>query len=342
MARSASRRTGRCGPQQTQQARGRGHLGAKQPHLEHRRALGRALDGQIAGAAQAIHGRFHQRGFHFQQLGRLLHQQAARQKYMAQPARLVERVVHARLHAHIRIARNAQRRGQTIRREKADAPHVGGQAEGILAHTRDGGRAVAFVNAGGKGGRNAVTLQKDHDLAQTTLPSPGLLNGLGARRADTWHLADPFRLRVQNLQGADAETLDDAAGEFWPNALDQPRAQVAANPGQRLGRELGVALHAKLTAKTRVAFVVAAQAQTRARGQAQQGAHHGGGLGDALTREARHRELTAASREHDALDGAFQNLFLRVAGSLASGSVEEIHAISARRCSRTDRTRRGR
>ena len=52
--------------QQAQQARGCGHLGAKQPHLEHPRALGRALDGQIPGAAQAVHGRFHQRGFNFQ------------------------------------------------------------------------------------------------------------------------------------------------------------------------------------------------------------------------------------------------------------------------------------
>ncbi len=249
--------------------------------------------------------------------------------------------MHARLHAHIRIARNTQRGGQTIRREKADAPHVGGQAKGILAHARDGGGAIAFVDARGKSGRNAVALQKDHDRAQAALRGPGLLNGLGARRTDAGHLADPFRLRVQDFQGADAEALDDATGEFWPYALDQPGAQVAANPGQGLGRQLGVALHAKLTAKTRVAFVVAAQAKTRARGQAQQAAHHGGGLGQAVPREARHGELTAAPREHDALDGAFQNLFLRVAGSLASGSVEEIHAISARRCSRTGRTRRG-
>ena len=71
---------------------------------------------------------------------------------MAQPVRLVEHVAHAGLHPRIRIARNAQRRGQTIGGKKADAPHVEGQAEWILTHTRDGSRAVAFVDARGKGG----------------------------------------------------------------------------------------------------------------------------------------------------------------------------------------------
>ena len=42
---------GAPGMQQAQQARACRHFGAKQPHLEHRRALWRALDSHVASAA---------------------------------------------------------------------------------------------------------------------------------------------------------------------------------------------------------------------------------------------------------------------------------------------------
>ena len=83
------------------------------------------------------------------------------------------------------------------------------------------------------------------------------------------------------------------------------------------------------------------QTQACARGQPQQAAHHGHRLGRTLHRQARHRELAATARKHNALDGALQDFLLGCAGALARRSVEKIHASTTTSTVRASRSSAG-
>jgi hypothetical protein len=249
----------------------------------------------------------------------------ARQVHVALAAGLFQPMAHAGLDAHVGFLADAQRRRQPVRRQEADAPHIKGQAVGILAHALNGRSAVAFVDARRQGRGHAVALQEDHDLALAALGGPGLLDGQGPRVSDAGHLANALWFCVEDLQGPFPETGHDAGRELGADALDKTRPQVALDALQGLRRKLGVRNDAELPAEARVVLEIAGRAQARAHGQAQQGSHRGHGFGLAFDLQPHHREFAVGSGKDDAFEGALEGLVRGIAGTLAGRALEKVH-----------------
>ena len=112
-------------------------------------------------------------------------------------ARLVQDVADPGRHAHLGVLWNAQRHGQAIGRQEADAPDVVGQLVGVAAHAGDGGvgalALVVPVHACGEAAGQPVALEEHHHLADVPLLGPGLLDRPGPRPADAGHLHDARR-----------------------------------------------------------------------------------------------------------------------------------------------------
>ena len=174
--------------------------------------------------------------------------------------------------------------------EEADAPHVEGQAVGVLAQQRHRRHAVALEDARRERRRHAVALQEHHHLAHLALRVPGVANDTRPRRTDARHLADAPRIAVQQLQGLDAEALDDARRQLGADALHQARAQVLANALQRRGRQLGEPADPELRAKARRVLAPARHAQPRADRHAQQATDDGQRFGRAIDGQLGRRE----------------------------------------------------
>ena len=71
---------------------------------------------------------------------------------------------------------------------------------------------------------------------------------VGARASEAVHLAQAMRLFVEDLQRVEPELLDDALRGDLADALDEARAEVLLDAGERRRRELGHARRAQLLA----------------------------------------------------------------------------------------------
>ena len=287
------RRRGRF--QQPAQSRGAGELGAIQGGVVDRLAAGVVvghhvgaarglltgsdqIDGHVTLAGQAIDRGAHQVVVDAEQRGRPIGQALARDVDVAPARGFLQHVADATLDADVGVVGDAQRRGELVRRQKADAPDVERQTIRVGAHLGDRGRAVALVDARGERGRDAVALQEHHHLAHLALRGPRLANRPRARGADAGDLADARGIAIQDLQRVDAEARDDTRRELGPDALDQARAQVTPDALDGLGRKLGVAGDAELRSEARVGFAMSGDAQARPDRDAQQTADDGHGL----------------------------------------------------------------
>ncbi len=322
--------------QQAAQPGRRGDLGLVEAGLVDRRAAverrrrDARVDRRLAGARQTVDRRVGHRLGDAEQARRLAREALARHEHVALAGRFFQHVAHAGGDAHRRLLFDAQRRRELVGRQKADAPHVERQPVGVLAHARDRGRAVALVDARRERRRDAVALQEHHHLAHLALAGPRLADRSRARRADAGDLADAARVAVEHLERGDPEPLDDAPRELGADALDQPRAEVAANAVQRRGRDLGVARHPKLGAEAHGVLEAADHAQRRTDRHARQAADDGDHLAARARLQACDGEVAFAAGEDDALDGALEGFLagfaLAVAGGRGARAVEQIHA----------------
>ena len=326
---------GRRRGEQLAQARRQRGLGAIEARLVHgRRARviddGR-VDGEVAGPGQAVDRRVDLLVRQIEQRRRPLHQARPRHEHVSVAGLLVERVAHPGLSARGRVARDAQRRRQLVRRQESDPPHVEGEAVRVLAHARDGRRPVPLVNARREGGRDAVALQEHHHLAHLALRAPGRADGARPRRPDPRHLADAAGVAVQDLQGLDPEALHDARGELRSDPLDQPRPEVTSHPLDGLGRDLGIACHPELIAEARGGLEPSRHPQHRAGRDAHQASHDGDDVAAAFQLQARDGERAVAAGIDDPFHGPFEGRLRIVGRALAAlarraRSIEQIHA----------------
>ena len=70
-------------------------------------------------------------------------------------------------------------------------------------------------------------LQEEHDGANRLLLLPALAYPLNTPRAEALDLLQEGGAFVNDVEGPDAEDLNDLAGKTWPDSLDQPGAQIA-------------------------------------------------------------------------------------------------------------------
>ncbi len=208
---------------------GSGHLLPDDPRiapvLRHLAQLAQTLDDQPGVDLEQLHG--------------IGDQPLLRQKAVPLVGGLRQRVLQAGLHALGTVVRDADRLGDLVGGEEADAPDVGGELVGAFLHDGDRRVAVLLVDPHGDGGGHLDGLQEEHDLLDRLLFLPGVGDLLGAFGAETGDLDEALGLLLDDPQGVDAEVLGDAVGEDRPDALDQPGPQIAPDAldgGRQHGR----------------------------------------------------------------------------------------------------------
>src|SRR5690606_34044636 len=103
-----------------------------------------------------------------------------------------------------------------------------------------------------------VRAQEDHHLLHLLLAADRLAELLDALLAEALHLAQAFRLVRDHPQSVGAEAGDDPLGDRRPDAGDQRRAEVGADPLD-LGRQARLAgAHFDPRAEARVDRALAA------------------------------------------------------------------------------------
>src|SRR5579859_1171561 len=123
----------------------------------------------------------------------------------------------------------------------------------VLTHNANRVFAILLVDARRHVHRDLMRLQEEVQLFDLALLRPGADNLLAILRADPLHLAQAFRLLLDDRQGLLAKVLDDQFGFFGANAFDQTRAKIALNPFLRGWQALRKTGDVQLTA---IAWIV--------------------------------------------------------------------------------------
>ena len=110
-------------------------------------------------------------------------------------------------------------------------------ARNLLAHAGRQGRRVvsAFVATAFAQEDAAMAVQKHHDLPDDLLLGPGVGDAFGAHPADAGHLAQPFRLRLDDVEHLLTERPDHLPGIDRPDAADHAGAEVFLDTLDRRG-----------------------------------------------------------------------------------------------------------
>ena len=137
-----------------------------------------------------------------------------------------------------------------VGREEADAVEIVGQPVRVLQDHLDRPVAVLFVDPHRKQRRNAVPLEKGHDLPHHPMLLPGRRDHRQFPGGDAMHLPQPRDLVLEDLQGIVAEMADDFFRRRRPYPFDQAGAEVFFEGRRRrrflLDRLVGPELPAEL------------------------------------------------------------------------------------------------
>ena len=177
----------------------------------------------------------------------------------------VERVVDAGLDARRVFGRQAQGTGDLVGRLETDAVDVLHQPVGCGLDHGQRVVAVLLVDLHRQVGGYAVAVEKDHHVLNRSLLLPGLDNAINPLLADAQHLAQPFRLLVDHVQGLRAEAVNDAFGHHLAYAADHARAEIALDALCRRRDGLLTQLHLELAAVPGMVQPLAGQLQPFAR-----------------------------------------------------------------------------
>ena len=130
--------------------------------------------------------------------------------------------------------------------------NIHSQPVGIFAHDLKRVGPVGAIDAHGIGGRDAVRLQKEHEIADASVRGPALLDALQPLLAHAVHGKQPIRLLVQNTDGVRAEGIHNAPGQTFPHALNQPRGKIEPDALAGDGQHFLKVRKLQLAAETRI------------------------------------------------------------------------------------------
>ena len=227
---------------------------------------------------QGQHGLPGQITVHGQLLAGLVQQFLLGQEDVAVVRGLLQHIEQPGLDAQGVILGKAQLAGRGVGRHEADAPDVHGQAVGVLAHHVEGLAAVGAVDAHGIGGRDAVGLQKEQQIADAPVLGPAFLDLLETLLAHALDLEQAFGLFVQHADGVRAEGGHDASGHLLAHALDEAGGQIQPYAFAGGGQHLLGHVEGQLAAEARVVDPAAADLQLDAHLRVDHVAHAGHGI----------------------------------------------------------------
>ena len=106
-----------------------------------------------------------------------------------------------------------------------------------------------------------MPLQEEHDVLDLLLVRPSLTDPLNPFLPDAGHLQEPLRIGFDDLQGVRPEGIDNELRVLWPDALDEPGAQIFLDAVDRGRQGFLKGHHLELAAVFAVNLPPAAQRQ---------------------------------------------------------------------------------
>ena len=163
---------------------------------------------------------------HLQEAGRQQLQLIGRQPAMSLVHRFAQRVGDTGANADHGRLLDAQLHRDHISGPEADPANVPGKAIWIFRHDLDSVGAVGPEYPHRTRRADAVAVQEHHDLADGLLLRPGVGDALRTYPADAAHLAQPFRLRLDDVEDLVSKRPDQLAGIDRADAPDHAGPEV--------------------------------------------------------------------------------------------------------------------
>ena len=148
-------------------------------------------------------------------------------------------------------------------------------------------------------------LEEDHHVADRALLLPCGHERIGTRAAEAVHLTKTVGLLVEDLQGIEAEFLDDALRGDLADALDEAGAEILLDPCERRRHELGHARRAQLLTVVAIDLDLSTRADARTDRDLREHAHHGESVAPTRHEHLHDTEAVLTIFERDPLDLAF-------------------------------------
>ena len=250
---------------------------------------------------------------------------------MALVHRLCQRMADTGADPDHRRLLDAEPHGDGVGGHEADAADVPGKAVGVLRHHLDGVRAVSPEYPHRPRRAHAMAVQEHHDLADDLLLGPGVRYPLRPHFPDAGHLAQPFRLRLDDVEHLLAERADELAGIDRADAPDHPRAEILLDALDRGGRRGADEARPELLAMSAVVHPFAGGGDPFPRRHCRGMPDHGDQLAMAPRPGPQHAEAVLRIVEGDALDRTGQDLPVRRCFLPARAGLHCLHRITARR-----------
>ena len=179
-----------------------------------------------------------------QEFGRERSQLFFRQAAMTLVHRFGQRIADARADPDHGRLLDAELHRDRVGSHETDAADVAREAVGVFRHHLHGIGAVGPEYPHRPRRADAVAMQEHHDLAHDLLLGPGVGDPLRPHLPDAGHLAQPFRLGLDDIEHLLAERPHQLAGIDRADAPDHARAEILLDALDR-GR-LGGANEARL------------------------------------------------------------------------------------------------
>ena len=159
---------------------------------------------------------------HFQEPGRERPELFFRQTAMTLVHRFGQRIADARADPDHGRLLDPELHRDRVGGHKTDAADVTREAVRVLRHHLHGIGAVGPEYPHRPRRADAVAVQEHHDLANNLLLGPGIGDPLRPHPADAGHLAQTFRLGLNDVEDLLAERPDQLAGVDRADAPDHP------------------------------------------------------------------------------------------------------------------------
>ena len=187
----------------------------------------------IAEGADAL---LDERGFNAEELEGLFGDGGMGPEGMTVILKILKGMEDAGINAFFAIGWEAEVERQFVGGFKADTFDVFGEAVGLILKEPFRARAVFFDKTDALTWRDAVSLEKDHEVADRDLFFPCRLDGFGALAPDAGNLAEASGVLADDPKGVGTEVVDNLPGIGFADAVDHSAAEIFANTVNRGGK----------------------------------------------------------------------------------------------------------
>lgn len=170
-----------------------------------------------------------ERGFNTEELECLFGDGGMGPEGMAIILEVLKGVEDAGINAFLAIGWEAKVECQFVGSFETNAFDVFREAVGLILKEPFRAGTVFFDKTDALTGCDAVSLEKDHEIADRDLFFPCRLDGFGALAPDAGNLAEASGIFADDLKGFGAEVVDNFPGVGFADAVDHSAAEIFAN-----------------------------------------------------------------------------------------------------------------